>query len=100
MKKIFLLLTLSALLSLTSKAQDTTKLLIADETTISYTEKTAKIECNSDAVFMRIFKTHDQLFKRFTCVKKHDRYGSYNHYVIFLERNDANIIVKWAKNNL
>ena len=80
--------------------RDTGKILIADETTISYVNDNAKIECDNNEIFMKIFKTHDQLFKRFTCTWKHDRYGSYKHYVIYLNKDDAQIIVLWINKNL
>lgn len=73
--------------------------LIADETTLKQTKTEAKIVCCNDSIFNAIFKSHQQLFKKFTCTWKHDRYGSYKEYIIYLQKDDAAIIVNWAKNN-
>lgn len=74
--------------------------LIADETTLNYTKTEAKIDCDNERVFNEIFKTHGTLFKRFTCTWKTDRYGRYKHYVIYLSKEDSEIIRSWAKTNL
>lgn len=94
------LLVVSLLAAFTLRAQDSTKTLLADETTISYSKTVAKIECDNDAVFISLFKTHQQLFKRYTCTWKTDRHGNYRHYAIYLNKDDAAIIAKWAKTNL
>lgn len=74
--------------------------LLADETTLNYTKTEAKIECDNEKVFNELFKSHGTLFKRFTCTWKSDRYGRYKHYVVYLSKGDAEIIVNWAKTNL
>lgn len=75
--------------------------LIGDETTLSYMKNDAKIETYNDSIFNRLIRVHQQLFKRYTCSKKHDkRYGSYKYYVIYLNKEDAEIIRSWAKINL
>lgn len=75
-------------------------ILLADETTMNYTKTEAKINCDNESVFSHIFKTHGTLFKRFTCSWKTDRYGRYKHYVIYLSKDDADVIRLWAKTNL
>ncbi len=78
----------------------TEKLIIADETTLNYTKTEAKIECDNEKVFNELFKSHGTLFKRFICTWKSDRYGRYKHYVVYLAKGDAELIVNWAKSNL
>jgi len=75
-------------------------ILLADETTLTYTKTEAKITCDNESVFNDIFKTHGTLFKRFTCTWKTDRHGRYKHYTVFLSKGDAEIIRGWAKTNL
>ena len=77
-------------------------LLIADETyLISNRAKTeAKIVCYNESVFRDLHKTYIQLFKRYTYAKKKDRHGDYPLYTIYLNKDDANYIVNWAKTNL
>lgn len=74
--------------------------LIADETTLTYSKTEAKIHCSNETVFNKIFRTHGMIFKRFTCTWKADRHGRYKDYVIYLNKDDAGLIVKWAKTNL
>lgn len=75
--------------------------LIADETTITYLKNDAKIECNNQEVFYKLFTSYYQLFTRFTATWKVDKRGNaYKHYVIHLNKEDAGIIKLWAKNNL
>jgi len=74
--------------------------LIADETTISYTRTMAKIECDNDSIAKLIYQKFDQIITRLTWAKKKDRNGGYKHYVIYLNKDDASIIVNWAKSNL
>lgn len=75
-------------------------ILLADETIITYTKTEAKIETVNDSVFLDLLKSHQQLFKRYTCTWKHDKKETYKLYVIYLNKDDAAIIVKWAKTNL
>lgn len=95
-----LIAALTGAFTLKANAQDSTKHLLADETTITYTKTGAKIECSNETVFNSIFRTHGTLFKRFTCTWKTDRHGRYKGYVIYLNKEDSDIIVKWAKTNL
>ena len=75
--------------------------LIADETTITYLKNDAKIECNNQEVFYNLFTSYYQLFTSFTATWKVDKRGNtYKHYVIHLNKEDAEIIKSWAKNNL
>jgi hypothetical protein len=78
-----------------------TKEIIADETTLSYTSKYAKIECDNDKVFMKLFTTHYQIISRFTASWKVNSIGNaYKHYTIFMNKQDAELIKSWSKNNL
>lgn len=78
-----------------------TKELIADETTLSYTAKYAKIECDNDKVFMKLFTTHYQLITHFSASWQVDRKGNaYKRYTLFLNKEDSKIIKSWAKINL
>lgn len=74
--------------------------ILADETTLSYTEKYAKIECDNDSIFYKLFTTHYQIITRFTASWKYDRYGRYKHYILYLNREDAEFVKIWAKANL
>jgi hypothetical protein len=75
-------------------------LLLADETTLNWVKSGAKIHCTNESVFNELFKSHGTLFKRFTCTWKTDRKGRYKDYVIYLNRDDADYVIKWAKINL
>jgi hypothetical protein len=81
-----------------------TNYLIADETMLAMpvneNKTEAKITCDNEKVFNELFKSHGTLFKRFTCTWKTDRHGRYKHYVIYLAKGDAELIVNWAKTNL
>lgn len=80
---------------------ETEKEIIADETTLSYTAKYAKIECDNDKVFMKLFTTHYQIITRFSAAWKVDSRGNaYKRYTILLNKDDAEIIKKWSKTNL
>lgn len=81
-----------------SQSKDT--ILIADETTLNYTKTEARIHCSNESVFNEIFKSHGTLFKRFTCTWKTDRHGRYKDYMIYLNKDDAQLIINWAKTNL
>lgn len=75
--------------------------LIGDETTLSYMKNDAKIETYNDSIFNRIIRVHQRLLKRYTCTCKHDkRYGSYKYYVIYLNKENAEIVKVWCKYNL
>lgn len=77
-----------------------TTFLIADETFLNYTKTEAKITCTNESVFNEIFKSHGTLFKRFSCTWKSDRHGRYKYYVIYLNKDDADILLQWIKTNL
>ncbi len=106
---LFLFLALMFAFAFKPKAQERDKcpsivnsdtILLADETTLNYTKTEAKITCDNESVFNDIFKTHGTLFKRFTCSWKTDRHGRYKHYVVYLNKEDAELIKSWALKNL
>ncbi len=74
--------------------------VLADETTLSYTDKYAKIECDNDSVFYKLFTAHYQIISQFTASWKYDRHGRYKHYIMYLNKEDAQLIKTWAKTNL
>lgn len=76
------------------------KYLLADETTISYTINDCKIECDNETIAAKIIQAHDQIIKRFTRTWKKDRNGPYKHYVIYVNKEDAELLKNWAKTNL
>lgn len=75
-------------------------ILLADETTLNYCKTEAIIECDNETIFNKIFLSHSQLFKRFTCTWIHRKKYPYKHYVIYMDRGDAQILINWAKKNL
>lgn len=75
-------------------------LLLADETTLNYCKTEAIIECDNETIFNKIFLSHSQLFKRFTCTWIHRKKHPYKHYVIYMDRGDAQLLINWAKKNL
>lgn len=95
-------LVLTQLVYINCHAQDYQRdtILLADETTLNYTKTEARIHCSNESVFNEIFKSHGTLFKRFTCTWKTDRHGRYKDYVIYLNKQDADYIINWAKINL
>lgn len=102
-KKILIIafLILSLLAAFTAAhAQDSTKVLLADETTISYNKTVAKIECCNESIAKIILQKWEQLITRYNCSRKKDRHGIYKQYNIYLNKEDAQYIVKWAKSNL
>jgi hypothetical protein len=74
--------------------------LLGDETTISYTKTMAKIECCNEKIADILTNKFEQIITRLTWAKKKDRNGIYKQYNIYLNKDDAAIIVKWAKTNL
>jgi hypothetical protein len=88
------------ILALHSIAQDSTKTLLGDETTITYNDKWAKIECDNDKIFYKLFTTHYKLIIRFNSSWKTDGKIMYKHYTLYLSKDDASTIVNWAKTNL
>jgi len=99
-KNIAIVAFLVCAFSFTSHAQVQDTVLLADETFLNYTKTEAKITCDNESVFNDIFKTHGLLFKRFTCTWKTDRHGRYKHYVVYLTKEDAELIKSWASKNL
>jgi hypothetical protein len=97
---VLLIAALTGAFTLEANAQDSTHILLADETTISYTKTMAKIECDNESIAKTIHQKFDQLIPRFTCTKKKDRHGEYKHYTFYLNKDDAQHIIKWAKTNL
>src|SRR5690242_16928774 len=80
---------------------ETAKYIIGDETVLSYTAKSAKIVCDNEKVFMKLFTTHYQLITHFSATWKVDSRGNaYKRYTIALNKEDAEIIKKWSKTNL
>ena len=75
-------------------------ILLADETVLNYCKTEAIIECDNETIFNKIFLSHSQLFKRFTCTWIHRKSNSYKHYVIYIDRGDSQILINWAKTNL
>ncbi len=75
-------------------------ILLADETTLTYCKTEAVIVCDNETIFRNIHETHSQLFKRFTCTWEHDKKLCYKHYVIYMDKGDAQILINWAKTNL
>jgi hypothetical protein len=74
--------------------------LLADETTLIYGKTEAIIDCCNEDVAKVIIQKWDQLIKRYSCSKKKDRHGVYKQYFIYLNKDDAALIINWAKNNL
>lgn len=100
---VLLIAALSGAFTLKAHSQDghiTDTILLADETTLTYNKTEAVIKCSNETIFTQLFKSHGTIFKRFTCTWKTDRHGRYKYYVAYLQKDDAAIIVKWAKNNL
>jgi len=74
--------------------------LLADETTITYLKNDAKIECDNEEIAQKILRRYDQIIKRVVWSYKKDRHGEYKHYIIVVGKQDANLIVEWAKTSL
>lgn len=74
--------------------------LLGDETTLNYCKTEAIIICDNPTIYKKIHSTHSQLFKRTTCTSKFDGRQFYNHYVIYIDKGDAHILINWAKKNL
>lgn len=97
---IFLMISLMGAFTLKANAQDSTKVLLGDETTISYTKNMAKIECCNETICILIMQKFDQLITRYSWTQKKDRHGIYKQYNMYLNKDDAQYIIKWAKTNL
>jgi len=97
---VFLVISLMGAFTLKASAQDSTKVLLADETTISYIKTVAKIECCNESIAKVILQKWEQLITRYNCTRKKDRHGVYKQYNIYLNKDDAQLIVKWAKINI
>lgn len=107
----FLIVSLLAAFTLTSKAQnrivmgsdkvipmDTT--LIADETNLTYLKTGAKLVTYSEPIFTEVSLKFGDRFKSIHIYYKKDRHGSYKEYVIYLSTELANEIKGWAKSHL
>jgi hypothetical protein len=75
-------------------------LLLGDETTITYVKTVAKIECCNESIAKVILQKWEQLITRYNCTRKKDRHVAYKQYNIYLNKEDAQYIIKWAKTNL
>lgn len=75
-------------------------ILIADETTLTYTKTGAKIVSFSEDIFQKISLKWGEEFKSITIRYKTDRHGRYKEYVIYTSQELANNIRQWAKKNL
>lgn len=105
MKKNFIIVafwifTLLGAFALKANAQDSAKVLLADETTISYMKTDCKIESSSDIVVNKIMKRYEQAIKRFSWSWKTDRHGKYKLYTIYIQKDMGEEIISWSKNNL
>ncbi len=82
----------------------TANYLIADETELIMPLNEGKTEativCDNETIFRMIHKTHSQLFKRYTCDVIFTGQHLYKHYVIYIDKGDADIIKNWAKVHL
>lgn len=96
---IFLVLSLVGAFWLKANAQPT-PVKIADETTISYVNDTAIIQCDNETIFYKLLHTHGQLISLVEAKWRSNKEGRYLHYVLYLNKKDANIVVNWAKSNL
>jgi hypothetical protein len=101
MKKLLFIISL-VLTQVATKAQDIPKdtILLADETTLTYSKTGATIHTFNESVFNDLYKSHNALFKRYTCTWKKDRFGRYRDYTIHISKDDAELIQKWANKNL
>lgn len=75
-------------------------ILIADETTLTYSKTGAKIVTYSESAFQAISLKWGQEFKAINIKYKTDRHGKYKEYVIYMSQEVANNIKQWAKKNL
>lgn len=74
--------------------------LLADETTIRYLKNDARIDCDNEEIAQKLLRRYDQIIKRCTWGYKKDRHGEYKHYIIVVNKQDAEVIKLWAKTNL
>lgn len=75
-------------------------ILLGDETRLFHLATESKIICDNEKIFKKIHLTHSQLFKRFTCKWQRGSEGRHKHYIIYIDKADANILIQWAKINL
>lgn len=96
---IIAFITVSLLVAFAALAQDST--LIADETTLTYTNTGAKIVTYSGFVFDSIYRTYGSEFYSFR-TKKHRActHISGTKYIIYVSKATGNNIKQWAKKNL
>jgi hypothetical protein len=86
--------------SVVPRSVNPNKILLGDETTLNYCKTEAIIICDNETIFKKIHETHSQLFKRFTCSWIFTGVHLYKHYVIYIDKGDARILINWAKRNL
>lgn len=99
----FLIASLCLAFSHISYSQDRTdssKVLIADESWLTYTKTGAKIITYSESAFQAISLTWGKEFKAIHIYYKHDRNGQYKEYNIITSQELANNIKQWAVKNL
>ena len=100
MKKILFIFSLVLTTTILHAQDSRDTVLLADETILTYSKTEAKIHCSNESVFDDLFKSHGLLFKRFTCTWKTDRHGRYKDYIIYISKEGAELIQKWANKNL
>lgn len=74
--------------------------LIADETTIEYVSRFAIIHCYNDSIARLIKQKWEQLIYGTHYEKSTGTVGNSIHYTFYLNKDDAQYIVKWFKTNL
>lgn len=74
--------------------------LLADETTIEYVSRFAIIHCYNDSIAKLIKQKWEQLIYGTHYEKSTGTVGNSTHYTFYLNKDDAQYIVKWAKTNL
>ncbi len=104
---LFLLLAELGAFSLKAHSQefglkpDTSTVLLADETTLSFTKNEAKIETYNDKIFIKLFIRYSQFLTHFTAHWKVDKRGNpYKQYLLYINKEDANTVIEWTKTNL
>lgn len=99
----FLIVSLCLAFSHISYSQDRTdssKVLIADESWLTYTKTGAKIITYSESAFQAISLKWGLEFKAIHIYYKKDRNGPYKEYQILISQETGNNIKLWAVKNL
>lgn len=76
------------------------KVVIADETYLTYTKTGAKITTTLESVFQEISLKFGTEFQKITITYKSANGQRYKEYVILVSEATANNISQWAKKNL